>query len=179
VRSVLTPAHLYADLNAASAAVKRRIAAVVAPTGAGFADVALLGPVPATGIQTPCLVSGPGARRFAEIFAPLGTPVELLGPDPGEASTRKLVRSVFMKGVAASVVESLEAARAAGCEEWLRGELAAVLGEPLVDRLVDGSKRHARRRVDEMQAAAELERELGVEPNVAVAAVAVLRNLWN
>src|SRR5262249_35090086 len=110
---------LYADLNTASAALKRSLADTVAPSGAAFVDVALLGPVPGTGLRTPALASGPGAARFAGLFGPLGMPVEVLGDDPGEAATRKLLRSVFHKGLAAAVTESLEAAERAGCEEWL------------------------------------------------------------
>jgi hypothetical protein len=46
-----------------------------------------------------------------------------------------------------------------------------------VTRLVEGSRRHAARRIDEMEAAAALEQELGLEPHVARAAAAVLRGL--
>ena len=180
VAGVLTPRHLYADLNTASAGVKREVAAVVAPSGAAFADVALLAPVPGNGLRTPCLVSGPGAERFAGVFGGLGMPVEALGPDPGEAATRKLLRSVFMKGLAAAVQESLAAADAAGCAPWLRNEIVSTLAAAdaaLVDRLVEGSRLHARRRVEEMEAAAALVRELGLEPHVADAATRVLRAL--
>jgi len=180
VARALAPGQVYADLNTASAEVKRRVAAAVAPSGASFADIALLGPVPARGVATPCLASGDGATRFAELFEPLGMPVEVVGPDPGAASTRKLLRSVFMKGLAAAVIESLEAASAAGCEPWLRADIAATLtgaDESLLRRLEDGSRAHAVRRVDEMEAAAALERELGVEPRVAEAAAELLRSL--
>ncbi|MEN2981981.1 MAG: DUF1932 domain-containing protein [Thermus sp.] len=46
-----------------------------------------------------------------------------------------------------------------------------------MDRLVEGSLRHALRWHEEMLAAAELLRELGVEPRVAQAAAAQLRGL--
>jgi 3-hydroxyisobutyrate dehydrogenase-like beta-hydroxyacid dehydrogenase len=180
VARALAPGQVYADLNTASAEVKRRVAAAVAPSGASFADVALLGPVPARGLATPCLASGDGAERFAELFAPIGMPVKTVGPEPGAASTRKLLRSIFMKGLAAAVIESLEAASAAGCEPWLRADVEATLAgadEALVARLVEGSRAHAVRRVDEMEAAAALERELGVEPRVAQAAAELLRSL--
>jgi len=173
----LGPAQLYADLNTTSAGVKREVAAAVAPSGALFADVALLAPVPGNGLRTPALVSGPGAQRFAEVFAPLGMPVETLGDDPGEAATRKLLRSVFMKGLAAAAIESLGAAEAAGCEPWLREQILTVLDEPLLDRLLSGSRQHAVRRVDEMEAASALVAELGLEPSVARAAVQVLARL--
>jgi 3-hydroxyisobutyrate dehydrogenase-like beta-hydroxyacid dehydrogenase len=104
-------------------------------------------------------------------------PVEVMSDRPGDAATLKLVRSVFMKGLAASALESLQAADAAGHREWLEGEIAAVIGEPLLERLVEGSRRHAERRVDEMEAARHLLLELGLEPRIATASAAVLGEL--
>jgi 3-hydroxyisobutyrate dehydrogenase-like beta-hydroxyacid dehydrogenase len=169
----LRAGQVYADLNASGAALKRAVAEVVAPTGAQFADVALMGIVPRDGLRTPALVAGPGAQAFAERFGPLGMPVEVLGPEPGAAAARKLLRSVFMKGLAAACVESLRAARAAGCEQWLREEIVGVLergDEALLERLVTGSAQHATRRLHEVQDARELLTELGVEPRVTDAA---------
>ena len=176
----MTAGHVYVDANTASARLKREVAAEIEPSGAAFVDAALLDPVPAGGIRTRCLASGPGADRFAEAFRAWGMPVQTLGGLPGDAATRKLLRSIVMKGLAAAVLESLSAARAAGCEEWMRGEIEALLDGAdarLLDRLIIGSFTHAERRVGEMQAAASMEAELGVEPYVALAAAAVLREL--
>jgi 3-hydroxyisobutyrate dehydrogenase-like beta-hydroxyacid dehydrogenase len=176
----LVPRALFADLNTTGMAVKRVVAEVVRAVGASFADVALLAPVPGRGIHTPALASGDGAARYAEIMGSLGVPVEIVGPEPGAAAARKLLRSIFMKGLAASVLESLAAAEAAGCADWLRANIEATLrdaDERLVDRLVEGSNRHAGRRVAEMEAAADLLREHGVEPHVAQAAAEVLRTV--
>jgi 3-hydroxyisobutyrate dehydrogenase-like beta-hydroxyacid dehydrogenase len=176
----LAPGALFADLNTGAPGLKRSVAAVVEPAGAQFADVALLAPVPRRGLATPALVSGGGAGRFAAVFRPLGMPVEELGPEPGVAAQRKLLRSVFVKGLAAAVVESLEAASAAGCGDWLRASIASTLDAAdasLLDRFEDGSRAHAGRRVEEMEAACDLLRELGVEPRVAAAAAAQLAAL--
>jgi 3-hydroxyisobutyrate dehydrogenase-like beta-hydroxyacid dehydrogenase len=178
--AALSPRSLFADLNTTGIAVKQDIAAVVRAAGASFADVALLAPVPGRGIRTPALASGDGAARYAEILRPLGAAVDVVGADPGAAAARKLLRSVFMKGLAASVLESLAASEAAGCADWLRSDIEATLrdaDESLVARLVDGSRRHAHRRAAEMEAAAELLCELGVEPHVARAATDVLCGL--
>lgn len=177
VAASLGPAQLFADLNTTSAEVKREVAGAIASSGAAFVDVALLAPVPGLGLRTPCLVSGAGAERFAAVFGALGMPVEALSDVPGDAATRKLLRSVFMKGLAAAVIESLSAAELAGCEPWLRAQIASVIDPSLIDRLVDGSKQHARRRIDEMDAAAAVVADLGLEPHVALAAAAVLRSL--
>jgi 3-hydroxyisobutyrate dehydrogenase-like beta-hydroxyacid dehydrogenase len=172
VAGVLREAQVYADLNASGAPLKRAVAEVVAPTGARFADVALMGVVPRDGLGTPALVSGPGAEAFAAQLGPLGMPVEVLSDEPGAAAARKLLRSVFMKGLAASCLESLRAARAAGCEDWMRAEIEGVLAgadAALLERLVSGSARHATRRIAEVADARELLAELGVEPRVTVA----------
>jgi 3-hydroxyisobutyrate dehydrogenase-like beta-hydroxyacid dehydrogenase len=104
-------------------------------------------------------------------------PVEVVSDQAGDAATLKLVRSVFMKGMAAAAIESLDAAQAAGRREWLAGELADVIGEPLLTRLVEGSRRHAARRAEEMEAARELLVSLGVEPRIASASASLLAEL--
>ncbi|HEY2637192.1 MAG TPA: DUF1932 domain-containing protein, partial [Solirubrobacteraceae bacterium] len=153
------------------------VAAVVARTGATFADVALMAPVPGRGASTPALASGPGAEGFAAALRPLGMPVEVVGGEPGPAAERKLLRSVFVKGLAASVLESLAGARAAGCEPWLRDELGGVIGDELVGRLEQGSRRHAARRVHEVADATAMLRELGVPPRVSEASRGWLEEL--
>ena len=171
---------LFADLNSASPRVKIEVADIVGRAGALFADVALMSPVPGRGLRTPMLVSGPGAVAFAELLGALGAQVDVVGPEPGAAAARKLLRSVFMKGLAAASLESLHAAAAAGCEPWLRSEISSVLTSAdasLLERLLEGSRVHATRRVEEMDAAGELLRELGVEPRVTAAAAATLAEL--
>ena len=165
---------VYADLNTASPELKRELAALV---GLRFADVALLGPVPDKGLATPALASGTGAHGFADALRPLGMPVQIVSEHPGDAAAMKLVRSVFMKGLAAAALESVQAAEAAGHGEWLKSELAAIIGRPLLDRLLEGSRAHAGRRVDEMEAAGKLLRELGVEPRIASASASLLAEL--
>ena len=171
---------VYADLNTAAPAVKREVAAALGACGAPFADVALMRPVPAGGITTPALASGPGAERFAALLRPLGMPVEVVGEEPGLAAARKLARSVFAKGLAAAVGEALAAAEKLDCAQWLRADIERTLeaaDAALVERLLDGSARHAARRVQEMAAASAMLEELGVEPRVAGASEAWLRSL--
>ena len=168
---------VYADLNTGSPELKRSIAVLAEEARAPFADVALLGPVPGRGLRTPALASGAGAQAFADALRPLGMPVDVVSDQAGDAAAMKLVRSVFMKGLAAAAIESVEAADAAGHADWLKGEIAAVIGEPFLERLLEGSRTHAARRVDEMEAARDLLLALGVEPRIAEASAAVLAHL--
>ena len=52
-----------------------------------------------------------------------------------------------------------------------------MLGEPLLERLLEGSRAHAERRVDEMEAACALLRDLGIEPRIAAASASLLADL--
>lgn len=180
VLAALHPGQIFADLNTSAPALKRELAILIEPTGATFVDVALMAPVPGHGLRTPALVSGSGASAFVELFKPLGMPVTLVDLHAGSAAQRKLLRSVFMKGLAAAVIESVEAASRAGCLEWMRAEIAHQLVEAdgaLLDRLIEGSRKHAVRRTEEMRAATDLLHELDVEPRVSQAALAWLEEL--
>ena len=180
VAPVLARGALFADLNTAAPALKRAIADVIGDRGARFADVALLRPVPQAGIRTPALASGTGAEHFAATFQRFGMPVTTVGTAAGEAAARKLARSVFMKGLAAALGESLAAGERLGCEDWLRADIGATLAAAdasLLDRLMEGSRAHAARRVEEMAAAVAMLEELEVEPRIASASEAWLRSL--
>jgi hypothetical protein len=86
------------------------------------------------------------------------------------------LRSVFYKGMAASIVEALDAARAAGLGEWLHDHIAEELAKAdlaTVDRIVAGTRQHAVRRSGEMAAAAGMLTELGVPPLMADASRAL------
>src|SRR5262249_43467197 len=159
---------------------KQRLAELARAAGVGFTDVALMAPVPGNGLGTPMVASGVAAPSLTSALAPLGATVEVLPGPAGAAAARKLVRSVFYKGMAAAVTEALRAAHAAGCEDWLRANIAAELtaaSAATVERLEQGSRRHARRRADEMAAAAELLAGLGVPARIAAASEQWLRDL--
>ena len=176
----LSEGQVFADLNTAAPALKRELAKAVGPSGALFADVGLIGPVPGNGLRTRALVSGDGAESFAETLGPLGMPVTVVGTEPGAAAARKLARSVFAKGLAAAIGESLAAAEQLGFEKWLYADLERTLEDAdgaLLQRRIEGSRIHAKRRVEEMSAAAEMLEEAGVEPRIASASEAWLRSL--
>ena len=169
---------IYADLATSAAGLKQRLAAEATDASLLFVDVALMAPVPGKGLRTPALASGSGASAFVEMMTPLGMPVELAGETAGDAATRKLLRSVVMKGLAALIAESMHAAHAAGFadETWenIVGQIT-VADEALIRRLVDGTAPHAVRRLHEMEASADMLDELGVEPVMTRSTVESLR----
>ncbi|CAN5226703.1 hypothetical protein BH11ACT2_BH11ACT2_05530 [soil metagenome] len=157
---------VFADLNTAAPARKAELADRARAAGVSFADVAIMAPVPRAGAATPVLVSGDGADRVAAVWAELGIPVTDVGAEAGTAAGLKMLRSVFMKGLAGLVMESVSAAETAGDGAWMRAEIAGELGPDgaaLVDRLIDGTRTHAARREHEMHDALGYLESLGSE----------------
>ena len=171
---------VYADLSTASPVRKRELAAVAEARSLAFVDVALMAMVPGNGLFTIALASGPGADRYAALLAPVGVPVEPIGDEPGRAATRKLLRSVVMKGLPALIIESMRAAEAAGLAEvtWdnLIGQINAADAE-FMRTLVEGTATHSVRRLAEMEAATELLESLGTDPLMTSATVESLRRM--
>lgn len=170
---------LYGDCATAPPDIKRAAAAAIEPR-ARFADVALMGSVPGRGITVAALAAGPGAVELAAHLSRWGMPVTAVSDRTGDASTRKLLRSVVLKGLAAALDEALAGARSAASEAWLIDEIGAELERAdaaLVERLITGTRRHAARRVHEMEAASALLAEHDVDPVVTRATAHRLRQL--
>ena len=171
---------VYADLSTGSPAMKEELAAVVDGSGRQFADVALMSPVPGRGLSAPALASGSGAAHFAELINGRGGAVDVVGARAGEAATRKLLRSVVMKGLGALLIESVEAGEQAGKGKWLWDHLVSELTSldaAMLRRLLLDTAPHAGRRLDEMRAAHELLVGLGVPAPMTMATIAHLERL--
>ncbi|BCW80872.1 NAD(P)-dependent oxidoreductase [Arthrobacter sp. NicSoilC5] len=175
---VLGDGSVYADFTSSSPGVMQELGQL--PSKAGFADVAILGPVSALGEKTPLMVSGPGAQAVAGLLRPLGVQVEIADGEPGAAMAHKLLRSVLMKGLASVVVEAVTAGKAAGLEDWIRGQIANQLagdGQAVIDRFLTGSAKHAVRRSKEMQDTASYLSDLGVPAEMTTASAAALARM--
>jgi 3-hydroxyisobutyrate dehydrogenase-like beta-hydroxyacid dehydrogenase len=177
---VLAQGAVFADFNTAAPAVKVALAERAAAQRALFADVAVLAPARRAGVGTPLIASGEGAAELVARFSEIGVPIEVVGERAGDAAGLKLLRSVFMKGLAGIVFESLTAAERTGDTAWLRAQIAAELGpggEPLVEHLIDGTRRHARRREHEMRDVKGYLAELGVPSWMTDGAIRWLREV--
>lgn len=178
VAPVIQANQLFADLNTAAPQNKRDVAAIIEKTGALFIDGALMDPVPPKGLRTPLYASGSGAEIFAEKMSPLGMPVTYLDHKAGNAATHKLIRSIMYKGVAAVVMECLEAAEALDMSEYARSQIMTILqDEAMIDRFVHGSIKHASRRVHEMEAVVEMLHSIRVSPYTSEAALQKLKEI--
>jgi hypothetical protein len=84
------------------------------------------------------------------------------------------------KGVAAVVIECLEAAAKLNMTEYARAQMLKIIyDEPMIDHFVSGSIKHAKRRVEEMEAVVEMLNSIGVSAITSQAAVNRLKELMD
>lgn len=167
----------FVDLNATAPGVKRDIAAVVVPTGADFVEGAILPAVGVMGAKSQVLVCGASAARVAHAVNAVGLNFTPYGEEIGRASTFKLMRSVFSKGLEALLVECLLAGRRAGVGDDLWREIVSTIDAKSFEEVGGNWVRthgtaHARR-WHEMVEVAALLRELGVDAPMTDATVAL------
>jgi 3-hydroxyisobutyrate dehydrogenase-like beta-hydroxyacid dehydrogenase len=175
----LRAGQLYADINSASPQVKRDIGAVIAPTGALFVDTAVMALVPQHRHKVPMAVSGTGARRFAELLAPCGMDITYINDQAGSSSAIKMLRSIFIKGLAALLLEALTASRKAGVEreimESIRETVEEQPFEQLANLLLTRNAVSAERRVAEMGEVISCIEEMGLDSSASRATRAKLQ----
>ena len=181
VLPVLTDKKIYADMNTSSPQQKIEIEHLLQSSGVQFVDMAIMAPVPPKGIKTPFLISGNGAAFLKERLDKYDLNIELLGNKTGDASTRKLLRSIVYKGIAAVICEAMEAGKAFELEQYIREQISSVIGgnNALIDRFVEGSKTHAERRIHEMEAVVQMLEEKKMQSIMSGATKQNLTNILN
>lgn len=168
----------FVDLNATAPSVKREIAEAIAPSGAAFVEGALLGAVGVTGARTDILLGGPHARAAeADLAGKFGLNARFYSEEIGRASTFKMLRSVFSKGMEALLIEFLVAGERAGIRDDLWADVNALFTKQPFERVaLNWVKTHSgahARRLAEVRQVAKVLRELGLEPTVTASTEAV------
>ena len=166
----LKPGQIYIDCNSVSPATKRAVADAVAASGATFIEAAIMAPVPGPDHKVPILVSAPGAPAVAARLNAIGMTIDVAGERIGDASLSKMLRSIFIKGIEALMLESLTAARRAGIEERIidsvQQTIPGIDWRALAAYNFERTATHGKRRAAEMYESAATVAELGLDPFV-------------
>jgi len=171
----LTAQHIYADLNSVSPGVKQSIARVIEASGARFAEIAMMAPVPPYGHKVPMLAGGAGAQEFVDRLAPFGISAEIVSREVGTAAATKMFRSIIVKGMEALITECVLGATRYNADERVFASLAetfpGINWKELADYMVGRVVVHGERRAREMEEVAATLREIDIEPIMAEAIV--------
>lgn len=167
----LRPGQIYLDINSTSPMVKRDTAAMLEARGGHFVEAAVMDLVPPHGHRVPMLLAGPKAADLETVLSTFGMNARAIGTEIGTASTIKMVRSVFLKGFSAILLECLTAAQRVGGEDHVLDSLQTTFPQldwrAVSDYYARRLVRHAGRQSSEMKAVAETLEFLGIEPITA------------
>jgi 3-hydroxyisobutyrate dehydrogenase-like beta-hydroxyacid dehydrogenase len=176
----LSKGQFFLDVNSVSPKRKIETAALVAPSGAAYVDVAVMAPVAPYLHKVPCLIGGPGAVALAPRAAALGMKMELVSPEVGQASAIKMFRSIVVKGMEAILVESMTASSEYGVEARVLASLQetwpGIDWEKLSGYMIERVVTHGKRRAAEMREVADTLEGIGLEPTMAAASA--VRQQW-
>jgi len=158
----------YIDFNSVSPMTKRAVAEAVTASSADFVEAAIMAPVPGPNHRVPILLAGPNASALSSRLNALGMRTETVGERIGDASLNKMLRSIFIKGFEALLLEGLVAAHHVGLENKILDSVQQTI--PGVDwrtaasYYLERTAKHGARRAAEMHESAATVAELGLDP---------------
>lgn len=169
----LTDQHMYVDINATAPDTKMEVADCLMDSKVKFVDAAVMGPIPNHRHKVPIMVSGTGAQSFMQLMTQYGMNLEFVEGGAGSACSVKMLRSVFMKGMAALLIEMMTAAYKFGSHETVVATIDETLTQntpaELIHRLISGTAIHAARRVHEMDEVIKTLSSVDVAPIMSIA----------
>jgi 3-hydroxyisobutyrate dehydrogenase-like beta-hydroxyacid dehydrogenase len=158
----------FLDFNSASPGAKISAARIVNAAGGRYVEGAVMTSVPPYRIKVPLLLGGPDAAALQPLLQDLGFAPRVASERLGVASATKMCRSVMIKGLEATVIESFTTARHYGVEDAVIASLQETF--PAIDwekqaayffqRVIE----HGRRRSEEVREVAQTVREAGLSP---------------
>jgi len=151
---------LYIDVSAASPDVKRKINEEVRYSGNKFVDSAMMGPLTVYQHKIPILASGEGTDNFIKMMSKYKMNISKVSDVAGDASSIKLLRSIFMKGLSSLLIEVLQSAKHFNVETQVVNSIYETMNkekfEQTLNRLVTGVAIHSERRSEELNGTLKL-----------------------
>lgn len=173
IKDHLRPDLLFVDVCASTPGIKETIWESIKDTGVLFVDAAMLGSLPKDKHRVPIVASGNGAKAFYDSMTSYGMKINLVGDKVGAASAIKLVRSIFMKGIASLMIEMLQAGDKYDVVDQVVNSISESLDSiPFtehLDRLVIGSALHCSRRAAELNGSIAMLAEGGIASGMTTA----------
>ena len=177
----VSPGTIWCDLNSCAPSTKQKAAEAIGAAGGIYADVAVMSPVHPRLNMVPLLVSGDRAEKAAARLAELPMSPRVVQGGVGAASTIKLVRSVFVKGLESLMAELALSAAKADVEDEVFDSIAR--SHPDADwrerarHSLGRMLAHGERRAAEMDEALRMVEDLGLPGDMSRASAVWQRRI--
>lgn len=178
LKSKINKKFIYIDVTASTPETQMQIQKELKDTNILFVDGAMLGPLSKFGHRVPIIVSGKGSRIFKNKMDLYNMNIEIVGDNAGEASSIKLIRSIFMKGIASLAIETLSLAEEMDVSKQVMKSLAETFEdksfENSLNQIITGTAIHAKRRSYELNGSLELLNKLKINSIMTDGAISKL-----
>ncbi len=169
------PGTLFFDCNSCAPDTKRASAKVIETDGLRYVDVAVMAPVHAGLHETKVHICGPHSAVALKVMKQLHMNVTVQEGEIGHASAIKMVRSIMVKGLEATILECVLSARKAGIDEVVLDSLDQTYpgfnfrekANYMLERVIV----HGVRRAEEMREVALTVEQLGLDNHMSKAIV--------
>lgn len=169
----LRQGQIYVEFNSAVPAVKEQIQEILC--GIDVVDGTTMASAKQLRHKTPVNISGEKGKEVSDILNRYGMCTEYIGEKVGQASALKVIRSIFMKGFEAALVESMYTAEVYGVAgknmESILSFFRTKSMEELLNMFITTDVIHARRRAEEMEAICHMLQEADLECTMSEASM--------
>lgn len=173
VSTLLNNETIYVDVTTSTAKEKKEAFDSYMKNGKYFVDAAMMGPLTVHKHKVPINASGNGAELFKKIMRPYNMKISTISNNTGDATNIKFIRSIYMKGISALLLEVLSVASDLSLEDIVLKSISETMEElpfeKIANRLVTGSVTHSARRVVEMENVIQFLKENGKDATMAAA----------
>lgn len=178
----MSSGQLFMDINSVAPSTKNAAQQLIAASGAGYIDAAVMAPVPPKRLKTPILLGGDAAGELSLALNALGFSTRVVATEVGVASAIKMCRSIMIKGLEALTTECLTTARYYGAEAEVLDSLHKSFtsmgwDDQLPHYLISRVAEHGGRRAEEMEEVAKTVLAAGNVPRMSEAIVGTQRGL--
>ncbi len=175
VLGLCRPGTLFFDCNSCAPDTKRASAKLIEADGGRYVDVAVMAPVHAGLHRTKVHICGPHDAEAHELMQLLQMNVTIQQGDIGQASATKMVRSIMVKGLEATILECVLSARKAGVDELVLESLDQTYPgfnfREKANYMMERVMVHGVRRAEEMREVALTVEQLGLDNHMSKAIV--------
>jgi len=175
VLGLCKPGTLFFDCNSCAPETKRASAGLIETDGGRYVDVAVMAPVHSGLHKTKVYICGPHSTDAERVMKHLDMNVMVMDGDVGRASATKMVRSIMIKGLEATMVECVLASRKAGVDDLVLDSLDKTFPgfnfRQKAAYMLERVMVHGVRRAAEMREVALTVEQLGLENHISKAAV--------
>lgn len=177
----IKPNQMYVDINSAVPQIKQTLADMVCAVGAEFCDGGIMGSPLNGGHKVQVVLSGAQADKLSENLNFCGMNTRFIAREVGRATSLKILRSIFTKGLEALLIESYSAAYAYGVLDEVKASIFHILTKEDLDimfgRMLRTDVVHSLRRAWEVGDVADMLRDAGMDCTMSKAAYEKL--LWS